>query len=212
MFILREPQPVLAFVKAGIKVTATPNYIHQISAWPSHVGAGMSCYDYGPLLHEGLEVLYVHVRQGHDTFLISEKVTRLYYVAAGRGHFIIARKRYEVSEKMVVEVPPKTEYSYSGNMELIIFSTPRWFRGNDRSTGPNPDVHEELATFPAFRFATWIANLEIMGKSPVRAFVKFNRLIWKALPAGVRGVRPLNSYVEFLSKLTSRLEQPKKEN
>ena len=172
----------------------------------------MTCYDYGPLLHEGLEILYVQVRQGHDTFLISEKVTRLYYVAAGRGHFIIASKRYEVCEKMVVEVPPKIEYSYSGNMELVIFSTPRWFRGNDRFTGPNPDVHEELATRSAVRFAVWMANMEIMGKSPVRAFVWFNRLVWKALPAGVRGVRPLNSYVEFLSKLTSTSKQPKKES
>jgi mannose-6-phosphate isomerase-like protein (cupin superfamily) len=167
----------------------------------------MSCYDYGPLQNEELEILYVHVRQGHDTFTISEKVTRLFYVASGRGHFIIAGQRYHVCEGVVVEVPPKTEYSYSGNMELVIFSTPRWFRGNDRSTGRNPDVNEELASRPSFRLAMWVTNLEIMGRSPVRAFVSFNRLLWKALPTGVRGLRPLNSYVEFLARLTSRLKK-----
>jgi mannose-6-phosphate isomerase-like protein (cupin superfamily) len=183
-------------------MTSMRRYIYSVSAWPSHVGAGISCYDYGPLHHESLEILYVDVRQGHDTFQISEKVTRLYYIVSGSGYFTIDNERYEIREGMVVEVPPMVEYSYSGNMKLIIFSTPRWFRGNDRSTRWNPDVNDRLVTRPLFRFARWMANLKFMGKSPVRGFVRLNRRLWKALPAGVTGLRPLHSYVHFMMRST----------
>ena len=171
----------------------------------------MSCYDYGPLQDERLEVLYVRVNQGHDTFQVSEKVTRVYYVASGNGHFIIATQRYDVSQGMVVEVPPKIEYSYSGNMELIIFSTPRWFRGNDQSTRWNPDVKDDLPVSRPFRFALWIAKLNIMGKSPVQVFVGLQRWLWKRIPAAVVRLGPLNSYVNFLARVASTSKRTKKE-
>ena len=191
-------------------MTITPRYVHRLSAWPSYAGVGVSCYDYGPLQDERLEVLYVHVYQGHDTFQISEKVTRVYYIASGSGCFTIAGGRYDVCQAMIVEVPPKIEYSYSGNMELVIFSTPRWFRGNDQSTRPNPDVKDELAIRRSFRLAMWIADLHIMGKSPLRAFIRLHRRLWQALPASITGLRPLNSCVEFLERLTSTSKPTKK--
>jgi mannose-6-phosphate isomerase-like protein (cupin superfamily) len=144
-------------------------YIYAIPTAPTFVATGLSCYDYDPLQHEGLQIQYLDVRKGHDTFQISKKITRVYYIASGSGYFTIANNRYDVSEGAVVEVPPGIEYSYSGTMKAIVVSTPRWFRGNDQSTHSNPDVGEEGTSLSAKRSVTE-RGLQGMGKSLVRLF------------------------------------------
>ena len=97
------------------------------------------------LQQKDLEIYYIEVEKGHDTFMVSKRITRIYYVISGNGFFTIDGRRYDVSSGMLVEVPPKVEYSYSGKMKLIGICKPRWFNGNDRHTKWNPDVvHEDL--------------------------------------------------------------------
>ena len=178
-------------------------YTHALSPSASHVGAGISLYDFGSLNHKGLEIQYVDVRQGHDTFQISKKVTRVYYIVSGSGYFTIDNQRYDVRPGMVAEVPPKVEYSYSGNMKIIVLSTPRWFRGNDRITRWNPDVAggEPTRAVDQRSFVRRLGRAEVMGKSPVRAYLRLNRRLWQALPSGVAGIRPVHSYGKFLNML-----------
>ena len=75
-------------------------------------------YTFGPLEDKDLEIYYIDVEKGHDTFMVSKKITRTYYVICGSGYFTIDDRRYDVSPGMLVEVPPKVEYSYSGKMKL----------------------------------------------------------------------------------------------
>ena len=38
---------------------------------------------------------------GHDTFMVSKRITRVYYVLSGSGYFTIGDRRYDVSDGML---------------------------------------------------------------------------------------------------------------
>jgi len=46
-----------------------------------------------------------NVYKGHDTFMISKALTRIYYVIEGTGVFTIDNQRYDVASGLLVEVP-----------------------------------------------------------------------------------------------------------
>jgi mannose-6-phosphate isomerase-like protein (cupin superfamily) len=58
----------------------------------------------------------------------------------GRGFFVIKNKKYAVKTGMLIEVPSKTEYTYSGRMKLLLIMNPPWFKGNDKLTKRNSSV------------------------------------------------------------------------
>ena len=126
-------------------------YTHSLPTLPSFDGKGLFGYTFGPLQQKDLEIYYIEVEKGHDTFMVSKRITRVYYVLDGSGYFTISDRRHDVSRGMLVEVPPKVEYSYSGKMKLIAVSKPRWFSGNDRYTKWNPDVVQ--GDFPSQQMA-----------------------------------------------------------
>ena len=165
-------------------------YIYELPASTSFTGKGMSGYTFGPL-HQDINVYYIEVEKGHDFFMISRKITRLYYVLSGAGHFIIDNHTYDVSPGVLVEIPPKVEYCYSGTMTLIAFATPRWVRGNDVFTKWNPDVvHRESASAEDGSRLARLARLRILGKSPVSAYLRLNRLLWSHLPSSATAIAP----------------------
>lgn len=177
-------------------------YIHSLPDAPSFAGKGMTGYALGPLDHD-LEVHYIDVTKGHDTFQISKKVTRIYYVLSGSGYFTIADHRYDVVPGVLVDVPPRVEYSYSGNMQLVAFSEPRWFRGNDTATKWNPDVVGPGVPLTERR-RSWVSRLmrfRLLGKSPVSAFLRVNRRVWDHLPSSVTALSPARWYGGVLHKL-----------
>ena len=92
-------------------------YTYSLPTTPSFDGKGLFGYEFGPLQQKGVDIYYVVVDGGHDTFMVSKKITRIYYVIEGNGYFTIDNHRYDVSPGMLVEVPPKVEYSYSGQHE-----------------------------------------------------------------------------------------------
>ena len=119
------------------------------------------------------------MQKGHDTFIVSKKITQAYYILSGKGYFSIAGRRYDVNPGMLVEVPPGTEYSYSGEMKLVAVSKPRWFSGNDTHTKWNPDVVVQEGVPGASgggsglrRVIRRLITLEIFGKSPANAFLR----------------------------------------
>jgi SAM-dependent methyltransferase len=178
-------------------------YIYSLPPLTAFDGRGLFGYSFGPLKQTDVDVSYIEVERGHDTFMISKKITRTYYVLSGSGHFTIADRRYDVSPGILVEVPPKVEYSYSGKMKLIAFSKPRWFMGNDTHTKWNPDVVQ--GDFPGIAdrgsWFTRLVRLQIFGKSPIGVYLGLNRRLWNRLPTFFVTLAPIRAYGTFLHAL-----------
>jgi AraC-like ligand binding domain len=119
------------------------SYVLTASSSPSFALKGLAGYEFQPLKHQDIAVHYLDVHDGHDTFMISKVLTRLYYIIEGTGVFTIDNQKYDVAPGLLVEVPPGVEYSYSGSMKILLVSHPRWFQGNERTTRKNPDVASE---------------------------------------------------------------------
>lgn len=179
-------------------------YVHSLPASASFTDTGLSGYIFGPLNDPSVEVCYIDVAQGHDTFQISRKITRIYYVLSGNGYFTIAGHRHEVASGTLIEVPPGMEYSYSGTMRLIAFMRPRWFAGNDTATKWNPDVTPKNVRFEPGNGVTWpsrVLGWEIFGKSPFRAYLRLNQRLWERLPPSFTACRPMRLYGALVHKL-----------
>jgi SAM-dependent methyltransferase/mannose-6-phosphate isomerase-like protein (cupin superfamily) len=184
-------------------------YLYSLPTLTSFEGKGLFGYTFGPLKQRNLEVYYIEVEKGHDTFMVSKRITRTYYILRGNGHFTIGDRRYDVQPGVLVEVPPKIEYSYSGKMTLIALSIPRWFSGNDTHTKWNPDVAVQEGVVPGVsaerswtrRLLGWLIRCKIFGKSPVNAVLRLNRRLWDNLPVSFTSVGPIRLYGECLHKL-----------
>ena len=113
-------------------------YVLSMPEKPAYTNHGLTGYSL--FRNERLDVDYISVVTGHDTFLKCKRSTRLYYVLSGEGYFTIDGTRYGVHPGELVTVPPKVEYSYSGQMTLLMVATPRWVRGDVIATRWNPDV------------------------------------------------------------------------
>src|ERR1700677_3863439 len=94
-------------------------YTHSLPSLPSFEGKGLFGYTFGPLQQKDIEIYYIDVEGGHDTFMVSKRITRTYYVLCGNGYFTIGGRRYDTGPGMLVEIPPNVEYCYSGKMKLI---------------------------------------------------------------------------------------------
>jgi len=183
-------------------------YVHSLPILPSFDGKGLFGYTFGPLQQRNVEIYYIDAEKGHDTFMRSKRITRIYYVLCGTGYFTIANQRYDVHPGMLVEVPPKVEYSYSGTMKLIGVSIPRWFNGNDTHTKWNPDVGIQRGMPGPFGGGPWLRRLtgrlirlKPFGKSPVAAFLRLNQRVWNNVPESITSRGPIRSYGDFLHKL-----------
>jgi hypothetical protein len=182
--------------------TSRRHYLHSLPATPAFKGRGLLGYTFGPL-SQNLDVYYVEAEGGHDTFMISKRITRTYYILSGSGYFTIDGRRYDVTPGMLVEVPPKVEFSYSGRMRLIVFSTPGWTFGSDWHTRWNEDAVGAGFTAPLPN-GSWLSRIlrwRIFGKSPLTAFLVVNQHAWKMLPAALTTLGPMRRYGEFLHRL-----------
>lgn len=178
-------------------------FIHTLPTSTSFRGKGLFGYAFGPLQQRNVEVLYIESEKGHDTFFVSKRVTRIYYVIAGSGSFTIDGRRYSVSSGVLVEIPPKVEYSYSGRMTLLALCHPRWSRGNDTNTKWNPDVVGIGSEYGADG-RSWLARavgIRIFGKSPTNAYLRFSQRLWGTLPSALAALPPVDSYGHFLHRL-----------
>jgi chemotaxis methyl-accepting protein methylase len=178
-------------------------YTHSLPNLPSFEGKGLFGYTFGPLQQKDIEIYYIDVDGGHDTFMVSKRITRTYYVLSGNGYFTIGGRRYDTDTGMLVEVPPNVEYSYSGKMKLIGISKPRWFEGNDTHTKWNPDVIS--GDVPLVQedssFLIRLLRMKFFGNSPTNAFLRFNRRLWKELPGSSKTFAPVRSYGGLVHRL-----------
>jgi hypothetical protein len=178
-------------------------YVYSRPASTSFTGKGLVGYDFGPLNQKDIEVIYVEAEKGHDTFVISRKITRIYYVLAGSGHFTIASHKYDIKAGMLIEIPPQVEFCYSGKLTLLVVSTPRWFGGNDTFPRWNPDVVPwgEITCAVGGSWFTQLARLRIFEKSPLSAFLRLNQRLWDKLPSPITALGPIYSYGRLLHTL-----------
>jgi chemotaxis methyl-accepting protein methylase/mannose-6-phosphate isomerase-like protein (cupin superfamily) len=175
------------------------HYIHSPPTLPSFDGKGLFGYTFGPLQQKDLEIYYIEVEKGHDSFIVSKRVTRVYYVLSGSGYFTIGDCRYDVGPGMLVEVPPRVEYSYSGKMKLIAVCKPRWSNGNDTHTKWNPDVIQGDFPLPA-NSEPW----KILGKRLINFYLRLNARLWAKLPASVSTLAPMRLYGDLLHRSARR--------
>jgi mannose-6-phosphate isomerase-like protein (cupin superfamily)/SAM-dependent methyltransferase len=189
-------------MRQATEIKAAP-YIHMLPTSTSFTAKGLLGYTFGPLSQKDLEIYYIEVEKGHDTFMVSKKIVRTYYVLSGSGYFTIENRQYDVSPGVLVEVPSGVEYSYSGKMTLIALSKPRWFSGNDTHTRWNPDVVPRISPggFGKASWPTQLVKLRIFGKSPANFYLRFNQRLWKHLPSSFTSLGPMRSYGSFLNLL-----------
>jgi chemotaxis methyl-accepting protein methylase/mannose-6-phosphate isomerase-like protein (cupin superfamily) len=188
----------------------TMQYLYSLPTLTSFEGKGLFGYTFGPLKQRNLDIYHIEVETGHDTFMVSKRITRTYYVLSGTGYFTIGGRRYNVDPGMLVEVPPSVEYSYSGKMKLIAFSLPRWFSGNDTHTRWNPDVGVQEGLPGGSASRSWtrrligrLIRLKLFGKSPVGVVLRLNGRVWDNLPASFTSLAPIRLYGQYLHKLAS---------
>jgi chemotaxis methyl-accepting protein methylase len=150
-----------------------------------------------------MDVYYIDSKKGHDFFMVSQKITRIYYILSGKGCFTIANAKYDVQAGMLIEVPPKVEYCYSGEMTMLGISRPHSFAGNDKATRWNPDVIPGNSPLIAEKnsWLTPFVGVSILGKSPCNAFLRLNRTVWKHLPSIAGASRLLCLYGNFIQAL-----------
>lgn len=182
------------------------SYTYKLPTVVSFTGKGLLGHAFGPLNQKDLEIYYVSVEKGHDVFMVSKKITRTYYVLSGSGYFTIDGVKYDVQPGMLVEVPPKVEYCYSGRMKLIVLSKPRWFSGNDTFTKWNPDVvgHDSAYAAESNSWLTRLVMFQVFGKSPVNFYLRLNQGIWHKLPPAFTSLAPVRAYGDFLNVLARR--------
>ncbi|MFY9986141.1 MAG: CheR family methyltransferase [Chthoniobacterales bacterium] len=178
-------------------------YTYSLPTSVTFTGKGLLGYTFGPLSQKNLQIYYIEVGKGHDTFMVSRKITRTYYVLSGSGYFTIDDKRYPVSSGVLVEVPPGVEYSYSGKMTLLALSIPGWFTGNDRFTKWNADVVglDSPCAATGSSWAKRLVDARIFGKSPVNAYLRLNYWLWTKAPESIRTLNPIRSYGGLLHRL-----------
>lgn len=171
-------------------------YIHPRPKTTSFTGTGLEGWSFGPLVQKDVDVYYIESEKGHDTFMVSKKVTRIYFVLSGQGYFTINNCRYDVCPGMLVEVPPRLEYSYSGKMTLLAFSRPHATSHSDTHTRWNPDVTcRNPSSLPGREpWVTRLIRLKIAGKSPAGAFLRVNRWLWDHLPRGFTSRHSIQLY------------------
>jgi hypothetical protein len=69
--------------------TKRMEYVYSPPTSASFTGKGLLGYTFGPLNQKDVEIYYVEVEKGHDTFMTSKKITRIYYILSGSGYFTI---------------------------------------------------------------------------------------------------------------------------
>jgi chemotaxis methyl-accepting protein methylase/mannose-6-phosphate isomerase-like protein (cupin superfamily) len=177
-------------------------YTYSLPRSVTFTGKGMFGYTLGPLKQKDLEISYIEAGKGHDTFIVSSKIARTYYVLSGSGYFTIDQQRYPVGTGVLVEVPPKVEYSYSGKMTLLCLSIPRWFHGNDTFTRWNPDVFGSEAPCATDDLPWWtrLGSAQIFGRSPINGFLRLNQWLWNKAPARLLSLTPVRSYGKVLHR------------
>jgi len=126
-------------LRSKSKIKIMNKFIINLSKKPAFCQKGLIGYTF-PIKNKKIGLHFIDVKKGHDTFIISKKCNHIYYILSGNGSFEIKGRIFKVKKEMMVNVPTKIEYTYSGKMKLFLIMLPPWFRGNEIVIKNNPAV------------------------------------------------------------------------
>ncbi|MBN2094840.1 MAG: cupin domain-containing protein [Candidatus Aenigmarchaeota archaeon] len=106
---------------------------------PTFSQKGLEGFRFG-LQDRELEIYVVDSKTGHDNFVLNRRSAHFYFVLEGSGKFIVGFRDYLVSKGDLVEIPPGTEFSYSGRMKLLMLMKPPFSAEDEEAIRKNPEV------------------------------------------------------------------------
>jgi hypothetical protein len=115
------------------------SFIKNLTDVPSYSQKGIAGFPYD-IENPAFEIYSVDVQEGHDPYIISKKITQVYYTISGKGVFNSEGEKQAGAEGMLIEVLAKIEYTYYGKMKMLMIGYPPWFEGNEEITKTNPNV------------------------------------------------------------------------
>lgn len=75
-------------------------------------------------LTKKLEFVLITTEKGHQTTIIEHKCDFVYYVLAGKGHFLINDKKEDCKKGDLIVIPAGTKFTYIGKLKLLLITTP----------------------------------------------------------------------------------------
>ena len=108
-------------------------YIKTLPHNPNFIQNGMKGYKYN-LETENIGMYIEISHKGLDKYVYDKESTHIYYVLEGEGKFCINNIIFNVKQGDVIEAPARTEFTYLGEMKLILVMTPDFKIENDIDT------------------------------------------------------------------------------
>ena len=115
------------------------NYKKKLPTQPSFEQKGLKGYNYNLECKE-MSLSIEDCFKGHDYYHINVYSTKTYYVLEGKGVFKINNELIHVQKDDVIEIPPKTEFVFAGQMKLLLMMAPA-FRMQDGKNGRENDLY-----------------------------------------------------------------------
>jgi mannose-6-phosphate isomerase-like protein (cupin superfamily) len=101
-----------------------PNsYLKKLPKIPTFQQTGLAGFGYD-LLNSNLQVYFIDCEIGHDNQVSSDEITHLYYIIDGNGQFTLNDQILEAKSGDLIEIPPKTRFTFKGKMKLILIMEP----------------------------------------------------------------------------------------
>jgi mannose-6-phosphate isomerase-like protein (cupin superfamily) len=79
-----------------------------------------------------VNVVHVHVSEGHFEEFYQLKSAFIYYIIKGRGTFYLNDEKVEVKATDLVLIPPKTRIHYFGTMDMVLVVCPAFKEKEER--------------------------------------------------------------------------------
>ena len=113
-------------------------YIKTLPSEASFKQKGLYGYNFN-LNCKGISLTIEDSLIGHDKYHTNIYSTKIYYVLDGTGKFKIDDKIYDVKKDDCIEIPPNTEFVFTGKMKLLLIMNPA-FREQDGKNGKDNDL------------------------------------------------------------------------
>jgi len=79
-----------------------------------------------------VNVVHVHVEEGHFEEFYEMQSAFLYYIIQGKGIFFLNDEKVEVEATDLVVIPPKTRIHYFGSMDMVLVVCPAFDEKDER--------------------------------------------------------------------------------
>ncbi len=99
------------------------DYIKKLPKEPSVKQQGLNLYKFDSNNKE-IDIYFEDCFKGHDKYNKNIISTHLYYVLNGEGQFKIDNKVFNVKKDDLIEIPPNTEFVFTGEMKLLLIMNP----------------------------------------------------------------------------------------